>query len=71
MFVNSSRTMKPPITMSGPVHPSNAARLTRIGAPAPKTAPTYGMKRSAAPNAPHMYAYGTPMKYSPMPATVP
>src|SRR5512133_3348785 len=47
-LVNSSRTTNTARTISGPIHPSRAARLTRIGAPAPSTGPTYGMNRSAA-----------------------
>src|SRR5512132_2138707 len=49
-FVNSSRTTNMPRTISGPVHPSSAARLTRIGNPAASTGPTYGMNRNAAPS---------------------
>ena len=59
------------MTQNESTHPGRAARLTMIGAPAPRTGPRYGMKRSAAPSTPHTSGYGTPRKYSPSPAMVP
>src|SRR6186997_21207 len=46
-LVNTSSAANMPITVNGPVQPGSAARLTRIGAPAPTTGPKYGTKRSA------------------------
>ncbi|HEY3158554.1 MAG TPA: hypothetical protein VGJ78_06305 [Vicinamibacterales bacterium] len=48
-----------------------AARLTKIGAPAPSTGPTYGMNRRTAASAAQTNGYGTPRKYSPAPAAMP
>ena len=54
-----------------PVQPCRAARLTRIGAPAPSTGPTYGMNRSAAPSVAQTNGYGTWRKYSPTKTAMP
>src|SRR5687768_16756214 len=70
-FVNSSSTTNMPITHSGPTQPSSAARLTRIGAPAPSTGPIYGTNRNAAPSAAHTNGYGTLSNESPSQATRP
>src|SRR5687768_18057760 len=58
-FVNSSSTTNSPTTQSGSAQPSTAARLTRMGAPAPSTGPMYGMNRKAPPSAAHTNGYGT------------
>src|SRR5687768_9065777 len=58
-FVNSSSTTNRPTTYSGPAQPSAAARLTRIGAPAPSAGPTYGMNRRTAASIAQTSGYGT------------